>query len=356
MNLKRKKEVYLHSHWLDGLFIIAPPFLCLLVVICFPSFMSEGKEVNEVSWIILVLMIDVAHVYSTLFRTYLDAEIFATHKTKLTLIPIFVFVLSVLLYANNALWFWRIMAYVAVFHFVRQQYGFMRLYSRFEPRNRFVFFIDGLAIYTATLFPILFWHLKGDRNFEWFIEHDFFDIANPKWIPVFFIGYIIVWILYLFKEVYQIVRFRMFNLYKNLLVLGTAISWYFGIVHFNGDLAFTLFNVVAHGLPYMALVWIFGKKRTRLAHVFSPTVKKMFTRWGWLMFLAIIFLLAFLEEGFWNALVWHEPKKLFGGLKAMQIALSKEALNIIVPLLALPQITHYVVDGFVWRLSKGHQP
>jgi hypothetical protein len=42
--------------------------------------------------------------------------------------------------------------------------------------------------------------------------------------------------------------------------------------------------------------------------------------------------------------VWHERAWLFGAewdTSALKVVL--------VPLLALPQITHYVLDGFIWR-------
>ena len=37
-------------------------------------------------------------------------------------------------------------------------------------------------------------------------------------------------------------------------MVGTALAWGGGIVWGRSDLAFTLSNVVAHGLPYVALV------------------------------------------------------------------------------------------------------
>jgi hypothetical protein len=42
--------------------------------------------------------------------------------------------------------------------------------------------------------------------------------------------------------------------------------------------------------------------------------------------------------------VWHDRGWLFGG--AWELGGLKMLL---VPLLALPQLTHYVLDGFVWK-------
>ena len=62
------------------------------------------------------------------------------------------------------------------------------------------------------------------------------------------------------------------------------------------------------------------------------------------MFLATLWLLAYAEELLWDRGIWHERGWLFGGeweLGGLR--------RLIVPLLALPQITHYLLDGFIWR-------
>jgi hypothetical protein len=58
----------------------------------------------------------------------------------------------------------------------------------------------------------------------------------------------------------------------------------------------------------------------------------------------ILWSVAFAEEMFWDRGVWGERSWLFGG------RVDIETIKMfIVPLLALPQITHYVLDGFIWR-------
>ena len=62
------------------------------------------------------------------------------------------------------------------------------------------------------------------------------------------------------------------------------------------------------------------------------------------MFLVTLWLLAYLEEMLWDRGVWHDRAWLFGA--SWDIGSLKILL---VPLLALPQVVHYVLDGFVWR-------
>src|SRR5262249_61738873 len=48
---------------------------------------------------------------------------------------------------------------------------------------------------------------------------------------------------------------------KDILVATTAACWYAGIVAQNSDYAFTVTNVLIHGIPYMALVYWYGRRR-----------------------------------------------------------------------------------------------
>gem|GEM_PF-5682325 len=132
----------------------------------------------------------------------------------------------------------------------------MRIYSRNEPRPYWSKATDTITIYAATLYPILWWHLTPDRNFNWFIDGDFLqhELAGLK--PILADTYLTVLTVYFLKEIWFSYRLRWFNWPRNLFIFGTVVFWYFGIVEFNGDLAFTMLNVVSHGIPYMALIWV----------------------------------------------------------------------------------------------------
>ena len=61
-----------------------------------------------------------------------------------------------------------------------------------------------------------------------------------------------------------------------------------------------------------------------------------------------LLLVAFAEEWGWDRLVWHDHAALFPGPTLDPGAL---VLALIVPLLALPQATHYVWDAFLWKVK-----
>lgn len=349
------KQPWLYNKYVEGIFILMPPFFCLLLIVLLPNYF-KAAEVSEFNWIVLVLLIDVAHVYSTLYRTYFDKQMWLQNRLLLNAIPLVALLVSVMVYNLSSFWFWRIMAYMAVFHFVRQQYGFMRLYSRKETPSKLYVFIDKLIIYYATIYPILFWHLSSDRSFNWFVEGDFILITNTKLLYYFTSFYYLTIVVYVVKTAYETTKTKAFNLPKQLIIIGTLASWYFGIVYFNGDLTFTLLNVVTHGIPYMALVWIYEKNNlAKKPSTISTINKKVFGKYGVVLFVGIIVILAYTEEAFWDIFVWGENKRIFHFFSEPIIQPSHQLLSFIVPLLSLPQITHYIIDGFIWKVKKASE-
>ncbi|WP_460976457.1 hypothetical protein [Spirosoma knui] len=343
------KQPWIKNPWFDGLYVLAPPFVALLVVLALPDRFKTTDEMPVVGWVALVLLVDVAHVYSTLFRTYFDNVRFRRQQTVFILVPIGCYVAGVALHSFNHLLFWRCLAYLAVFHFVRQQYGFMRIYSRTEKAPTWASRLDMIVIYASTIYPIVWWHLTPGRHFNWFVDGDFIqtEFALVKLLTSALYGILLV--LYMAKEIWLYIQTRWFNWPRNLLIIGTVLSWYFGIIYFNGDLAFTMLNVVSHGIPYMALIWISSQSEVEAQRKANNSTLLAIARRSWLIFIGMLVLLAYLEEGLWDGFVWREHATVFGWFQALPTVTDKPSLALLVPLLALPQMTHYVLDGFIWR-------
>jgi hypothetical protein len=141
------------------------------------------------AWIATVLAVDVAHVWSTAYRVYLDPDERRRRPALYLGLPVAAYALGVVLYSASPGLFWRVLAYLAVFHFVRQQYGWVALYRRrLGPSTALDRVLDDAAIYSATLYPLLWWHAHLPREFEWFIEGDFIPglplTAAARLLPV----------------------------------------------------------------------------------------------------------------------------------------------------------------------------
>ena len=107
--------------------------------------------------------------------------------------------------------------------------------------------------------------------------------------------------------------------------------------------------------PYLALLWRyargrFGDEEARAdalgAAPSEPSLGRAIVLRGAGAFVTVLAAIALIEEFAWDQLAWHERGAIFGDLAVRP---SAAALRWIVPLLALPQLTHYVLDAFVWR-------
>ena len=346
-------QPWIHSPRVDLLFILGPAFFVTALVILLQGHMESVAMVPPWLWLLLIVGVDVSHVYSTVFRTYFDKVEMQQRQALYLLTPLLAWVGGSLLYSMDSMIFWRVLAYLAAFHFVRQQYGFMMIYARKEEQR--YKWIDKLAIYSATVYPLIYWH-ANQRNFDWFVEGDFIRLDSAIAGQGAAYAYAAVLLMYAVKELWLWHRNAVFNLPRNLMLLGTAFSWLVGIVIFNNDIAFTAINVISHGVPYMALMWIYSQNQIQLqgdkpSFQFAWVIT-MFQRQWVALYLAVLMAWAYLEETLWDGLIWHDHASVLYFADKFSIILSEQILVWLVPLLAMPQITHYVLDAFIWRMQQ----
>lgn len=352
------KKNWLFSRWIDLAVLFIPVWIMWGVFLWNQSYFEQA-ELPAWMWLVFILGIDVSHVWSSLFRTYLSKDEFEAHKRRLIVVPILLFVASsaILLYSPS--WFWTIMAYLAVFHFIKQQYGFQALYNYRAGSYRKKIVSDKLIIYIATLYPIVYWHFNSQSEFNWFVENDFFFLKNYISDPnmyqeVFFYlnwvywGIIVYWTV---DEVRAKLNGKPFSYGKVLWTLTTAFNWWFGIVYFNSDLVFSVSNVIAHGIPYIALVYFYDVRKTSIKS--GLKLKFTFLIRRLLIILGVIILAALVEEYFWDMLVYNEHSVIFEEILPYnwEQLTSSWGLAIAVAILALPQQVHYVIDGFIWKMN-----
>ncbi len=300
-----------------------------------------GSSEPEWSWIVGVLLVDVAHVWSTSFVVYLDPAEWKRRPVFYAGVPLVCFGAGIVLYAvGGPLWFWRVVAYLAVFHFIRQQYGWVMLY-RARNGERTYRWLDGATIYATTLYPLIYWHAHLPRAF-WWMKTDDFALALPAWTSTV-AGWIYVALLAAYTA--RAVVARPVSWGKHVVVATTAACWYVGIVATNSDYTFTVTNVFIHGVPYLVLVYIYARRAAAEAvSAHGASARMLAGARGIVVFLATLWLVAYVEELLWDRTVWHDREWLFGG--SLDVG---DAAIVVVPLLAMPQLAHYVLDAFLWR-------
>lgn len=337
-------------HWLvspsfDLGWFVLPGALALLVGLVIGLSSAPSSDDSLALWIVGVLLVDVAHVWASLYRTWLDPVARERHASLLRWTPLLVFALGFMAHAWSPKLFWSLLAYVAVFHFIKQQEGFVAIYLRAgEERERVDRLLSKAAIWACTAGPVIWWHAQLPRRFAWFLPGDF--IAG---LPEL-VGTVAVWAQLPVLAAFfyrRIQRGRAGHPMVTLLVALTALSWNLGIVCFNDDRVFTITNVFLHGVPYMALVWIAGgrevvRKKLGAGRPRVPVLALVAAFYGLLVVLAIS------EEALWDRLVWHDHAELFG---AGSLELDSFAAALVVALLTVPQATHYLLDRWIWRVG-----
>lgn len=348
--------MWLFSKKIDLLALYVPIWLCWAVLLCLPSAWLQ-VDVPLWVWVVFVLGIDVGHVWSTIFRTYLDREEFKQHYQVLLLAPIVSFAIVFLISWQSVFWFWRLLAYLALFHFVKQQYGFLALYKK-KAKDFGVqkFFKDKYVLYWATLYPVIYWHSTIDIQFSWFVEKDFLPLY--EWIsflqyePLWTAANVVYWLVLLAWLVEEIQKSNQVSWGKILWLFTTAWNWYGGIVYFNSDVVFTISNVVAHGIPYMTLIVYYQYQKKQLQ---APQQSVSWLRMVGIIVLAVL-VLALIEEYCWDMLVYGDNNPVFVSLFSYPMTVLQDPLwrAVAIGLLTVPQMTHYIIDGFIWKANAAN--
>lgn len=345
------KAPWLISARFDLLTFGLPAALALALVPLEP-WLAPGGQTPLPAWVVTVLLVDVAHVWATLYRTYLDPAELGRRRGLYLGVPIGGYLAGVMVAAWSWAVFWTALAYAAVFHFVRQQYGWVALYNRRDPGlGRLERFFDGAAIYASTLFPLVWWHAHLPRDFHWFLPGDFLaGWIDARWVAALAPAYVVS-LLGFFALQMRRARWDGPRWGKLLVVSSTAACWGVGIIATNSDWAFTVTNVLIHGVPYVAVVWV-QERRDIERYPRSAWQRRLFTSGkGFVPFFGLLAALAYIEEWVWDRTIWHGDTGLFIG---PAVDPGSEGWVWVMPLLAVPQLTHYVLDGFIWR--RGFRP
>jgi hypothetical protein len=337
----------------DLTWFIAPAIVSLLSVLAALAGTWPLDDTPAWAFLLLVVGVDVAHVWASLYRVYLDPVERRRRPALYIGTPLAALGSSLLLVAVDPAVFWTALAYVAVYHFVKQQIGFVALYRvAAGERDPWIRRLDELVIAVGTLVPVVDWHAHV-RHFAWFVPGDFVT-GVPAWLPtLLWPVYGLVGALWLASRLVAYLRPAAArgarrNPGKDLTVLATWATWFVGIVALDSDFSFTVTNVLLHGVPYMALTWHTCERLPEAERPNRPVVA--FVGRYAAAFVALLVLIAYVEEWLWDGLVWHDNPELFA-FASEWLPTSRMSAAIATAFLAAPQLTHYLLDGYIWRLD-----
>lgn len=335
----------------DACIFTGPILLALLIIGHAHSRGMLHAEMPVWMFALLVVACDVGHVWATAFRVYLDPGRFRKRPGLFIGVPLSCFAFGVVAYGLGSEVFWRSLAYLAVWHFIRQQWGWVAFARAKANEGSVDRRLDQATIYAVTLYPLLFWHAHLPRAFDWFVTGDF--VALPAWVAAAgFWAHVTICTIFVARQAQHVARGRGVNLAKLQIVVTTWIAWYGGIVLLDSDVAFTALNVLSHGIPYLAVVWTVERRNAQSTGAAQPApLARWFAPRFAVLLLCVLVLIGYAEEWLWDGLVWRDHAALFPGVEALlgEGIPWPGMLSVIVPLLAVPQATHYVLDGWLWK-------
>mmetsp|Transcript_27964 Transcript_27964/g.80618 ORF Transcript_27964/g.80618 Transcript_27964/m.80618 type:complete len:387 (+) Transcript_27964:53-1213(+) len=332
---------------------VLPVVLAVLVV---PVTTSIPANEVPLAWkLVLETMIDVAHVYSTLWRTVLDSEATALNwMLYLVAVP---GLLVPTLFVNMVFgtWLgWSLLAYFAMFHFAKQPFGLLCLYkARYGERGASDFRWDYWTCIAAAGLPILLWHAGEFPEFLWFKADDekLFSLPGFARRPLWAL-YGLVPIFWLARLAHRYATEGKVNVGKLWIMAATYFTWYMGFTaHSVRHLAFVdLF----HGFSSMALVYHVAQRRYRAWRERQPDTMRCTDRFGeavvaspW-SYLGLLVVLGCAEELAWEVLVHREYLPRYG---VNLPGLTQKHEAVATSVLMLPQLSHYFLDAYIWKMA-----
>lgn len=333
------KPAWIRSPSYDLVFILLPPFYGMLWAAADRWF--DPKGVSSFSGILTFLVanvfIDYAHTFATIYR-YPKARILAYGA------PILSLALCVAAFQISEMFLYRFLAYFAVYHFARQSYGIMRYYDRGMPAS----VIDKIAIYATLVYPVLINHLNSPESMGWFVQGDFISLGEYKeFTPFVHALASVIAVAYINQERKK----ETINIQKNLAVIGPALASFLVFVIWDDGRALAPIVNIGHGLPYMAMIWALNGRS-----FFEKKLPEVIRFTGPVIFCASVAILGYLGAAMEDSFLEPVYPEAFQWFHNQFDYLDYSLAHVMTPILAMFTLTHFIVDGLVWKMRGKMKP
>ncbi len=358
--LKQPKQNWVLDPAQDMLFIIAAPLLCLALALVLMHYF--GAERGAALVITTHIVLTVAHHMPTFIRIYGDLDLFQRFKWHFILAPTIplIFSAAVLVYINSKGYPVEYFLYLYIFlalwdpwHFLRQHFGFMRIYDRHNQAPVklasnmdwaicAIWFLH-IMVASADWIPGLLEDLYRTANIPLllFLPQGFIPALNilTWWLAVFVSLAYLMYLFWCVKRGYYISLAKIalllctfgvmyFTYTPNSWILHWVPSWSFAV-------GFATLGIV-HMTQYVAIVWRYDR---RIAE--QGRARKNWFSWLHNRRTPLGIALA--------ALVYVGFCLLYGDM----ITTRHDSAWLMSCLLAVgftSTLMHYYFDGFIWRV------
>ena len=120
--LDRHRYPWLFSPAIDLSVFLGSAIVSLMLLVIGSQTGVLHADTPDWAWVPAILLVDVAHVYSTAFRVYFTPQELSRRWRLYIGVPVLAFLVGVMIHRTwGPTVFWRLLAYLAVFHFIQQQ-------------------------------------------------------------------------------------------------------------------------------------------------------------------------------------------------------------------------------------------
>lgn len=290
-------------------------------------------------WFFLMgwILVDGSHVYSTLLVSYNDKEIFQRLKWVMIGVPIALIVSSFALnMTGNGHIFMYFLAYLAMVHFIRQEFGWMKIATRLDPNSPvWLNWLDKTTSYCMTILPIT-WFIRESSGGFWYRSGDLFKVPD-HWANLALNLFWPIVAIFLAANFWHSWKTKTINLSKYLVFVNTFFGWYMAKTQVSNTYLAVWLMIFHHGIPYYFIV--FKTERVtqnigwlqRLGSFKYPAL--------YVGFAAIFYL--FLQSHCCNPVVSYLQSQ------------GQAFIYFIAAIATMPQMTHFILDGFIWKRKRG---
>jgi hypothetical protein len=305
----------------------------LFAAAVFGFFSGSLSNISPLSFFLLYVLFDHFHVYLGIGTALHFPKQTAGRRFFYFGFPVACVLVYALAFHVSPRLFYSLFAYASLFHFGRQQIGWMRVSGRRGlSAGKLEFWLNDFVIYAST-FGFVLYRIAKAPGARWFEEN---DLGYLPWLSSSLVLGLIVALnaIYLGVQVWTLYRRQYFNTAKNVVWISTLITWMVSFVVFSGYNVVSLaLIIVHHAAPFVLLTLLYSKKR--LGENWRSRLGSNFLKVA-----CVLIAFAF-------------------GAAALEFALVADVFpadalpdaRFLEPLLAAFSTYHYAIDSFFWRES-----
>lgn len=330
----------LRSRWIfdaprDLALFVATPLLILPLAFLIRSAGSEALFV-----LLVAAFGQVGHNLPGLIRAYGDRELFRRFRGRFILAPLLLGAACVLAAFHNLNVLVLTSVSWAIWHALMQTYGFVRIYASrnenaktagsFDRRLDFamcVLWFVGAILLNEQPRMLMLQRWYGSGGFP--VPAALLDSIRVLWLSIL-IGVTALWLV---RSIRNPARTRGEATRLGLMVTSIGFYWYAYAGASNMLVGAAMFEVF-HDVQYLAIVWLFNRRRVEQRADVGRVFGFLFRRSGALI-------------GCYVGLCFA-----FGSLKFLESSATGSLQNLLIAFLATSGLLHFYYDGFIWKIRE----